>query len=309
MPWPGCSGPYNQTDPRPTPPSAGIHQRFPVEAAFLQGASEMSTCVKIAPAASVRTPAHARAQRAARRAAPRPVTDAAVDALIGSYDPQDAYPALTSRNLRRREERDMARREFGTEEKTAESLGGGTGCPNGVTLPGANVGDANFNRITAPSCVTASVLDDMASAEVERILTALKLPDDTARMVRLRLEGWTLQQIADDYGTNKQAIDRRMNGVGKALSLYWLSDPLFGLASVYRDEALRHVHHTLAGGRPAVDASVCRCASHQFRVQRVKGAAGQFTWHCTNCRRKYSESEYKALSQSAEKGENVVWGN
>ncbi|MGI4791992.1 MAG: hypothetical protein ACRYFS_24480 [Janthinobacterium lividum] len=241
---------------------------------------------------TVRTAAEARAERAARTARVRPITDADTDALLPVYDVSDAYPALSSRTISRREERDNFRRAL-TVADFSELPG------NTQQSDTHNVNDANFNRAAPAVGLSRAAMDAMTAREIDRILAALDLSAEMDVIVRLRLDDWSLQQIGDHLGENKQTIARRIDSVGKKLALFWYTDKKCGLDEVYQSIALRHIHHELTGGRPAVPASVCQCASHQFRVQRVKGQEGVNTYHCTNCRAKYDKPGFDALRQGA----------
>ncbi len=249
-----------------------------------------------------RTVANARADRA-RRAAQKPaggraVTDRDADALLPSYDPADAYPALSSRNLDRREARDAyraANEEFGT-----------FGSRDIPFVQSANPSDANFNRLAPASHLSRAAASDMTAREIDRILSALHLEEGVREIVDLRLSGLSLQEVADRFGTNKQTIARRLDGVGKKLALFLNEDQSCGLDAVFQSMTLRSIHHGLTTGRAAAEASVCDCASHQFRVQRVKGKEGEFSWHCTNCRAKYDKSSFEALRQGQG---SVLWGS
>lgn len=247
-----------------------------------------------------RTPAQARAERAARKSKNssfvfvRPVTDEAADALLPAYDRADAYPALSSRNLARRESRDAYRR---------DTRDGNVGFYAADLGQCANVNDANFNRAAAPSGPAAAALSALDDAEVERTLAALRLPALTESMVRLRLEGLSLAEIGARAGMSKQSVDDRLKSAVSALALFWLDDESCGTASVIRDAFHRSLHHALARGRACVAAAVCDCASHQFRVQRVKDSDA-VTFHCEACKKKYSAGEYRAMA-----GGNAPWGD
>ena len=263
----------------------------------------MSTPKTVAPktvaqaAPTVRTTAAARAERAGRRPAPRTsaaALEAATDALIGPYNPQEDYPALSGRNLTRREIRDAARRE----SALMPSSGGN------LDTFGMNVNDSTFNRIVPAHSVQGPVLRAQADAEVERILAALELSPELLEVIRLRLAGNSLAEIAAEFHTTKQTIARRIDGMGKKLALFWYSDQGYGMDSVYLNTACRHIHHSLSDPRTTEPASVCDCGSWSSRMQKVKGKEGEYTYHCENCKKKRTASEFKEMIS-----ENVVWGS
>lgn len=242
----------------------------------------------------VRTATDARAERTCRAAQKsaqgRAVSDRDADALLPTYDPTDAYPALSSRNLDRREARDAyraANEDYGSSRVTSGEFF--TNC--------ANPSDANFNRMAPASHLSRAAASDMIAREIDRILSALHLEDAVREIVDLRLSGLSLQEVADRFGTNKQTIARRLDGVGKKLAIFLNEDQSCGLDAVFQSMTLRSIHHGLTTGRAAAEANVCDCGSWSNRAQRVKGKEGEYTFHCQHCKQKRTASEFKALIQ------------
>ena len=236
-----------------------------------------------------RTPAQARAERAARRAPARPVTDADTDALLGLYDKDAEYPALTSRNMKRREDRDRDKRE--SENPTEK------GGDDGEFTDWFNPNSPNYNKAVPNTHVTNTVLDDLAARDLEQLLRALCLSPGETEIVHSRLAGATFEEIAQEQGTNKQAIHRRAMNVRLKMAEYQNEDQSYGLASVYRAETNRHLYRALAGGVRQAGAS-CDCARQQARRQQdtARGAsAGSHAFFCENCGRKFTEGEWKEL--------------
>ncbi|MFN3684217.1 MAG: sigma factor-like helix-turn-helix DNA-binding protein [Fimbriimonadaceae bacterium] len=98
---------------------------------------------------------------------------------------------------------------------------------------------SRFRDVRFGFCALARPESPLAESELEGLLACARLTETQEQAVRLRIAGWTLEEIGALRGCTRQAVRNVLGKAASKLRRAMREYPYAGLAEVYRAEVSR----------------------------------------------------------------------